>query len=85
VTNHGPEKRERGAQLLHALCRATDPQEQDRIAKELDDLLLEGADGRHLNRDVQPEEGKIVAQPLNAKRIRATTRRALAHVVQHQG
>jgi hypothetical protein len=52
VTDYGPEKRERGAQLLHALCRATDPQEQDRIAKELDDLLMEGADGRHLNRNV---------------------------------
>jgi hypothetical protein len=30
-------------------------------------------------------EGKIVAQPPNAKRIRATTRRALAHLVQHRG
>jgi hypothetical protein len=55
VTDYGPEKRERGAQLLHVLCRATDPQEQDRIAKELDDLLMERADGRHLNRNVQPD------------------------------
>ena len=55
MTDYGLEKRERGAQLLHALCCASAPREQDRIAKELDDLLMEGADRRYLNRNLQPD------------------------------
>jgi hypothetical protein len=33
---------QRGAKLFYALTKATDPQEQNRLAKELDDRLMQG-------------------------------------------
>ncbi len=37
-----PSNRERGAKLLHELCNSPDPQEQDRLVKELDAHLMRG-------------------------------------------
>jgi len=36
-----PSSREQGAKLLFEMCNATDPQEQDRLAKELDAHLMQ--------------------------------------------
>ena len=34
--------KERGAKLLYALTKATDQKEKDKLAKELDDVLMRG-------------------------------------------
>jgi hypothetical protein len=35
--------REQNAKLLHALCNTDDPNEQDRLAKELDKQMMQGS------------------------------------------
>jgi hypothetical protein len=56
VTDYGQKKRERGAQLLYALCGAIGPQEQDRIARELDDPLMQDADDHSGEDNDDPKE-----------------------------
>jgi hypothetical protein len=56
VTDYGQKKRERGAQLLYALCGANGPQEQDWIAREVDDLLMQDADDHSGEDNDDPKE-----------------------------